>query len=157
MVAYKSVAYKKTKCNIIIYIFEAYLSWRKSILTHLKNNLRLWTEPFSFWFWFIANCWITIHQFDNTLVYTLLLAFKKKTVKTNKETICFIITATNKIWRASLGFYLELRSQESEAIIRRCSVEKVFWETSKNSQKNTCARGSLVSGTGVLLWILRNF
>ena len=27
-----------------------------------------------------------------------------------------------------------------EAVVRRCSVEKVFLENSQNSQENTCAR-----------------
>ena len=52
---------------------------------------------------------------------------------------------------------------------QRCSVrKKVFLEILQNSQENTCARGSFlitlqawscnfISGTGVLLWILRNF
>ena len=53
-----------------------------------------------------------------------------------------------------------------------CSVEKVFLEISPNSQENTCARDSFliklqaqglqlylkrISGTGLFLWILRNF
>ena len=60
-----------------------------------------------------------------------------------------------------------------EAVVRRCSVEKVFLESSQNSQENTCARVSFLiklqarkhlcqglqlyykrdSGTGVFLWI----
>ena len=32
----------------------------------------------------------------------------------------------------------------SEAVARRCSVKKVFLEISQNSQKNTCARVSLL-------------
>ena len=30
----------------------------------------------------------------------------------------------------------------SEAVVRRCSVKKVFLEISQNSQENTCARAS---------------
>ena len=30
----------------------------------------------------------------------------------------------------------------SEAVVRRCSLKKVFLEISQNSQKNTCARDS---------------
>ena len=41
-----------------------------------------------------------------------------------------------------------------EAFFQRCSVTKVLLEISLNSQGNTCARDS---GTGVFLWILRNF
>ena len=52
-----------------------------------------------------------------------------------------------------------------EAVTRRCSVKQVFLESSQNSQENTCARVSFSiklqasgdSGTGVFLWILRNF
>ena len=32
----------------------------------------------------------------------------------------------------------------SEVVVRRCSVKKVFLEISKNSQKYTCARASLL-------------
>ena len=31
-----------------------------------------------------------------------------------------------------------------EAVVRVCSVEKVFLEISQNSQENTCARGSFL-------------
>ena len=58
-----------------------------------------------------------------------------------------------------------------EAVAQTCSVKKVFLEISQNSPENTCVnlffnkvagaacnfilkRGS---GTGVFLWILRNF
>ena len=36
----------------------------------------------------------------------------------------------------------------SEAVVRRCSVKKVFLESSQNSQENTCAREpfSIVAG-----------
>ena len=49
---------------------------------------------------------------------------------------------------------------------QRCSVKKVFLEISQNSEENICARVSFLikqlyqkrdSGTGVFLWILRNF
>ena len=33
---------------------------------------------------------------------------------------------------------------ESEAVVRRCSVKKVFFEISQNSQENTCARDSFL-------------
>ena len=32
----------------------------------------------------------------------------------------------------------------SEAVVRKCSIKKVFLEISQNSQENTCARGSFV-------------
>ena len=43
----------------------------------------------------------------------------------------------------------------TEAVVRRCSIKKVFLEISLNSQENTCARVSFLikrdSGTGVFL------
>ena len=62
--------------------------------------------------------------------------------------------------------------QTSEAVVWRCSVEKVFLEISQNSHKEACARVSFLSkvigqrpatllkrdsGTGLFLLILRNF
>ena len=53
-----------------------------------------------------------------------------------------------------------------EAVVRMSSVKNFFLEISQNPQENTCARDSFfskdfyqkrVSGTGVFLWILRNF
>ena len=51
-----------------------------------------------------------------------------------------------------------------ETAAQRCSVKKVFLAISQNSQENTCARVFFLvklqardSGTGVFLWILRNF
>ena len=35
-------------------------------------------------------------------------------------------------------------SEHSEAVVRRCSVKKVFLEISKDSRKNTCARVSFL-------------
>ena len=43
---------------------------------------------------------------------------------------------------------MNIVNEETEAVIWRCSVEKVFLEVSQNSQENTCAR---VSGTDVFL------
>ena len=42
---------------------------------------------------------------------------------------------------------------ESEAVIQRCSVKKVFLEISQNTQENTCARVffNKVAGPGVFL------
>ena len=47
----------------------------------------------------------------------------------------------------------------SKAVDQSCSVKKVFLEISQNSKENTCARVYYErnSGTGVFLWILRNF
>ena len=57
----------------------------------------------------------------------------------------------------------------SEAVVRSCSVKKVFLEIWQNSQGNTCARVSslkkvaglkpkkIYSGTGVFLSIFQNF
>ena len=56
--------------------------------------------------------------------------------------------------------------ETSEPVTQKCSVKKVFFEISQNSQENTCARVSFLinlqasaadSGTDVFLWILRNF
>ena len=46
----------------------------------------------------------------------------------------------------------QISAEEAEAVVRRCSVEKVFLEISKNSQENTRARDSFlikVSDAGV--------
>ena len=46
----------------------------------------------------------------------------------------------------------------SEVVARRCSVKKLLLKISQNSQENICAMVSLPqAGTGVFLWILRNF
>ena len=39
--------------------------------------------------------------------------------------------------------YIFLESSQ-EAVVRRCSVKKVFLEISQNSQENTCARDSFL-------------
>ena len=35
-------------------------------------------------------------------------------------------------------------SNNTEAVVRRCSVKKVYLEISQNSQENTCARFSFL-------------
>ena len=67
---------------------------------------------------------------------------------------------------------LKTLSDMIKAAVQRCSVKEVFLEISQNSQENTCASVSFLikllawglqlylksdSGTGVFLWILRNF
>ena len=37
-----------------------------------------------------------------------------------------------------------MQSNTEEAVVRRCSVKKVFIEMSENSQENTCARVSFL-------------
>ena len=39
---------------------------------------------------------------------------------------------------------LEFQHDHSEAVVRRCSVKKVFLEISQNSQENACARDSFL-------------
>ena len=34
--------------------------------------------------------------------------------------------------------------QKAEAVVRRCSIKKVFLEMLQNSQENTCARVSFI-------------
>ena len=51
---------------------------------------------------------------------------------------------------------------DSEAVIQKCSVKKVFLKISQYLQENTCVRASFLiklqaSGTGVFLWILEIF
>ena len=38
----------------------------------------------------------------------------------------------------------DLAAQNTEAVVRRCSVKKVFLEILQNSQENTCARISFL-------------
>ena len=48
---------------------------------------------------------------------------------------------------AKLYINMNLKSyfkQNSEAVVQRCSVKKVFLEISQNSQENTCARVSFL-------------
>ena len=41
-------------------------------------------------------------------------------------------------------FILQAITEGAEAVVRRCSVKKVFLEISQNSQENTCARASIL-------------
>ena len=78
-------------------------------------------------------------------------------------------------WKQHIVIYRSSLSKKlfREVVIRRCSVENVFFQISKTFQENTCARVSCLkkvqaeacnfikneagSGTGVFLRILRNF
>ena len=77
---------------------------------------------------------------------------------------------SNTFTRLSSLFYNPFNILQSS--YRRCSVKNVFLEIAQNSQENTRARDFFkiklqplgqqlylqrVSGTGVFLWILRNF
>ena len=59
-----------------------------------------------------------------------------------------------------ISFYTpwkHIKQSFSKAVVRRCSVKKVFLKVSQNSEEITCARVSflinLQSGTGIFLWI----
>ena len=59
---------------------------------------------------------------------------------------------------------IELKPQNIETVVQRCSVKKVYLEISQNSQEITCARASFLiklqvqaSDTSVFQWILWNF
>ena len=66
--------------------------------------------------------------------------------------------------------YLSVLKQRTEAAAHKCSLEKVYFEISQNSQENTCARVSFLmklqvkannfikkeTDTDVFLWILWN-
>ena len=59
-------------------------------------------------------------------------------------------------------FFHNVGNEFTEAATGGVLWKKVFLEISQNSQENTCARASFLinleaSGTGVFLWILRNF
>ena len=45
------------------------------------------------------------------------------------------------------------RLQTKEAIVQTCSVKKLFWEISHDSQENTCARVSFLKR---FWWLLPN-
>ena len=74
-----------------------------------------------------------------------------------------------KTWYVN-GGETEGLCESTEWVVRRCSVKKMFWKISQNSQENTCAIFDKVaglffnklywkrdSGTGVFQWFLRNF
>ena len=42
------------------------------------------------------------------------------------------------------SFFCAKVNSSIEAVVRRCSVKKVFLEISQNSQENTCARDSFL-------------
>ena len=63
-----------------------------------------------------------------------------------------IIACSNAV--KLLGKTIDNELKFTEAATRGVLWKKVFLEISQNSQENTCARAS---GTGVFLWILRNF
>ena len=63
------------------------------------------------------------------------------------------ILRARKNWFAYMNW---MNGKKSEAIVRRCSVKKVFLKISQNSQENTWGLQlylKIDSGTGVSLWI----
>ena len=65
-------------------------------------------------------------------------------------------------WIFSCKFYGTFQSSSSKkAVIRRCSVKKLFLKNSQNLQKSTCAKASILLIERLwqrcFLWILWNF
>ena len=71
-------------------------------------------------------------------------------MKSNPKTNISHLTSTIYLLLQCLCFAFRLTI---EAVVRRCSVKKVFLEISQNSQENTCARVSLL----IKLQASRNF
>ena len=44
----------------------------------------------------------------------------------------------------NMSLLLKPKNKEIEAVVRRCSLKKVFLKISQNSQENTCARVSFL-------------
>ena len=77
------------------------------------------------------------------------------------------VTSNSKTfsWKSTMYNFFKDKLQLAEAVVRRCSVIKVFLKVSRNSKKNSCADVSLFlenllksdPNTGVFLGILRIF
>ena len=48
------------------------------------------------------------------------------------------------LYVCSAGLFKGCSTKEAEAVVRRCSLKKVFLEISQNSQENNCARVSFL-------------
>ena len=92
------------------------------------------------------------------LCWSLLRNFIKKRLKR----MCLPVKLAKYLRTPILKNICEWLLLQSEAVVQRCSVKKVFLEMLQNSQENTCARVSFLiklqaPGTGVFLGILWNF
>ena len=108
----------------------------------------------------VRHCSIYIFQFCPFLdSWYVLISYKK-------DLIWELLKNHDKIF-IMINDYLWQKCQTvTKSVVQRCSLKKVLLEISQNSQKNNSARDSRpeacnfvkkVSGTGVFLWISRNF
>ena len=91
----------------------------------------------------------------------LMLFNKTIWVPTFRKSIknCFvmrdiILKSVNRCTNQSATFRIFLIFNSSEAVVRRCSVKKMFLEISQNSQENSCARDSVLITLQALCQIL---
>ena len=72
--------------------------------------------------------------------------------------VFLILRDNNENWNGNSVLAFNLEKGESETVIQRCSIKKVFLEISQISQENTCARVSFLmklQASG-LWWLLYN-
>ena len=99
--------------------------------------------------WFVLSWMICTTLNDLYLCWGLILVKLQVLLKnTSRPLHLMIIWEYNctKMWTflRSLRLKKIIRGVFREAVVQRCSVKKVFWEISQNSQKNTCARVSFL-------------
>ena len=85
---------------------------------------------FLFFIWYVDKfilCTFQISFFYLRIIWSLLLLGKLNKYKTTMETAGALLWIKN-----------------SESVVRRCSVKKVFLEILQNSQENACARVSFL-------------
>ena len=126
----------RDKINIIFKNFDSYVyfrTWiltRSSFLTHFEPRLPFASMFLLQWLQFL---WKYYRRLESIEIYGSIVAKRVKSV-------------------------LPSSSGSSH---QRCSMKIVLLKMSQNSQESTCARvffSTLIdSGTGVFLWVLRNF
>ena len=86
------------------------------------------------------------HYFcDHLSSFLRLSIFLKAQLGDNSlEVIKIIYLPSSNILRKISNRVLKSSFAMTEAVVRRCSVEKVFLEILQNSQENTCARASFL-------------
>ena len=97
----------------------------------------------------------TLHTFSTSLLDMLSWIAVIAACIFPSEKSMYLLEPSLLLRKCGILIFYKPKYQVSEAVVRRCSIKKVFFKISQILQENTCAKKD--SGTGVFLWIFQYF
>ena len=124
------------ECNVnlvfnCLCVLAATLCFQLNIFRNFISELFLFMEKS---FMFVMNT--VFYLYKNVCIHQTLLNFSKGLTFFQRTVLVLIKCMFSNFWRSSV--------RTLEAVVRRCSVKRVFAKICQNWRENTCARSSFL-------------